>query len=121
TAGHCFHDVDRNRVSGPVPYPTMATIGRTIVSGTGGHDVSVVWVQQSPSTDIALGELASPVTDVTPLALSTRTPKVGEVLRITGGRRCSRVGRRPGRRAVRTRPGSCGYPRRPVPPRPSAP
>jgi len=84
TAGHCFHDVDRNRVSGPVPYPTMATIGRTIVSGTGGHDVSVVWVQQSPSTDIALGELASPVTDVTPLALSTRTPKVGEVLRITG-------------------------------------
>ena len=78
TAGHCFHDVDRNRVSGPVPYPTMATIGRTIVSGTGGHDVSVVWVQQSPSTDIALGELASPVTDVTALALSTRTPKVGD-------------------------------------------
>src|SRR5438045_1834552 len=36
TAGHCFHDVNRNRVSGPVPYPTMATVGRTTVSGTGG-------------------------------------------------------------------------------------
>ena len=84
TAGHCFHDVNRNRVSGPVPYPTLATDGRVTVSGTGGHDVQVVWVQQSPSTDIALAELATPVTDVTPLALSTRTPKVGDVLRITG-------------------------------------
>jgi secreted trypsin-like serine protease len=84
TAGHCFHDVDRNRVSGTVPYPTMATIGRTTVSGTGGHDIAVVWVQQSPSTDIALAELAQPVTDVTPVGLSTRKPTIGEVLRITG-------------------------------------
>jgi len=84
TAGHCFHDVNRVRVSGPVPYPTMATIGRVTVSGTGGHDIAVVWVQQSPSTDIALAELATPVTDVTPLGLSGRKPKVGDVLRITG-------------------------------------
>jgi hypothetical protein len=28
TAGHCFHDVNRNRVSGPVPYPTTATFTR---------------------------------------------------------------------------------------------
>lgn len=84
TAGHCFHDAPRNRVSGPVPYPTMATIGRVDYTGTGGHDIPVVWVQQSPSTDIALAELAEPVTDIEPLALATKKPKTGQVLRITG-------------------------------------
>src|SRR2546423_5629256 len=78
TAGHCFHDVDRNRVSGPVPYPTMATIGRTIVSGTGGADASGGWGKQSPSTDNPLRAPARPGTDVAPPALSTRTPQVGE-------------------------------------------
>ena len=27
TAGHCFHDVNRVRVSGPVPYATTAKLG----------------------------------------------------------------------------------------------
>jgi secreted trypsin-like serine protease len=84
TAGHCFHDVARNRVSGPVPYPTVATLGRVDYTGTGGHDVPVVWVQQSSRTDIALAKLAEPVQDIRPLALATKKPKVGQVLRITG-------------------------------------
>jgi len=84
TAGHCFHDVYRNPVSGVVPYTTTATVGRADVSSPTGHVVNVVWVQQSPTNDIALAELAAPVSDVTPLALSTKTPKVDEVLRITG-------------------------------------
>jgi secreted trypsin-like serine protease len=84
TAGHCFHDVYRNPVSGVVPYATTATVGRADVSGTTGHVVDVVWVQQSPTNDIALAELATPVTDVAPLALATKAPKVDQVLRITG-------------------------------------
>ena len=29
TTGHCFHDANRTRVSGKVPYPTTATLGLT--------------------------------------------------------------------------------------------
>jgi secreted trypsin-like serine protease len=84
TAGHCFHDVNRNPVSGPVPYATTATVGRADVSGTTGHVVDVVSVQQSSVNDIALARLATPVTDVPRLWLSPKPPAVGAVLRITG-------------------------------------
>ncbi len=84
TAGHCFHDAARNRVSGPVPYQTVATLGRVDYAGTGGHDINVVWVQQAANTDIAVAELATPVTDIRPLGLAEKKPKVGQVLRITG-------------------------------------
>jgi hypothetical protein len=84
TAGHCFHDVDRNRVSGPVPYPTTATVGTVDTTSGRGHTVKVVRVQQSPTTDIALAQLDSPIRDVKPIDISTKAPKVGQVLRITG-------------------------------------
>ncbi len=84
TAGHCFHDVNGRRVSGPVPYPTTATVGRTDLSGTAGHVVSVVEVQQAPRGDVALGKLASPISDVAPLPLSSAAPKSGAILRVTG-------------------------------------
>lgn len=84
TAGHCFHDVNRNPVSGPVPYATTATIGRTDDGDTGGHVVAVVEVVQSPSNDIALARLASPVYDVAPLDLGPVQPGVGQILRIAG-------------------------------------
>jgi secreted trypsin-like serine protease len=84
TAGHCFHDAARNRVGGPVPYPTTATIGRVEATGPGGHDIAVVEVRQSPANDIAIGKLAQPVTDIAPLAISRRAPVVGDVVRATG-------------------------------------
>ena len=85
TAGHCFHDVNRNRVSGPPQYgSTTATVGRTDLSESTGHVVNVVDVKQDPNTDIALAKLASPVTDVQPVALAQGAPAVGEVLRLTG-------------------------------------
>ena len=84
TAGHCFHDVNRNRVSGPVPYDTKATIGRTDDADTTGHVVAVVAAYQSPTNDIAVAQLADPVYDVAPLLLNTVAPQVGDVLRITG-------------------------------------
>jgi secreted trypsin-like serine protease len=84
TAGHCFHDVNGNRVSGPTPYATTATVGRTDLSSTSGHVVNVVDVRQAPRADVALGRLASPVTDITPLPLAAAAPKTGAILRLTG-------------------------------------
>jgi secreted trypsin-like serine protease len=84
TAGHCFHDVYRNPVSGPVPYRTTATLGVVDLADPGTEVVDVVWVQQSPSTDIAVAELARPVDDVPALALSEARPKRGEILRLAG-------------------------------------
>jgi secreted trypsin-like serine protease len=85
TAGHCFHDVDRNPVSGPVPYATTATLGRADLSTPTGHVVNVVSVVQAPGgRDVALAKLATPVRDILPLAVATSAPTVDEVLRITG-------------------------------------
>jgi secreted trypsin-like serine protease len=84
TAGHCFHDVSGNRVSGAVPYPTTATLGRVDLADSGGHVVDVVEVRQASRQDIALAKLASPVTDVAPLPVSTAAPKTGTIVRMTG-------------------------------------
>jgi secreted trypsin-like serine protease len=84
TAGHCFHDVNGNRVSGPTPYTTTATVGRTDLSSASGHVVGVIEVRQAPVGDVALGRLASPVTDITPLPLAAAAPKAGAILRLTG-------------------------------------
>ncbi len=84
TAGHCFHDVNRVPVSGPVPYDTRATIGRTDDADTNGHVIAVVEDYQSPVNDVALAKLASPVYDVAPLRLGSGSPAIGDVLRITG-------------------------------------
>src|SRR3954447_18401195 len=84
TAGHCFHDVNRKPVSGPVPYDTSATIGRTDDADTDGHVVAVVEDYQSPANDIAVARLASPVRDVRPLVPRASAPTEDEILRITG-------------------------------------
>jgi secreted trypsin-like serine protease len=84
TAGHCFHDVNRNPVSGPVPYATTATVGRTDDADTTGHVVDVVADFQSPTNDIAIARLVKPVRDIAPLLPDTAAPTVGEVLRMTG-------------------------------------
>ena len=86
TAGHCFHDVNRNPVSGPPQYgSTTATVGKTDLSDTGGHVVNVVDVKQAPGgLDVALAKLATPVTDVKTIPVSLATPTVGETLRLAG-------------------------------------
>ncbi|GAA0245778.1 trypsin-like serine protease [Cryptosporangium japonicum] len=84
TAGHCFHDVDGNLVSGPVPYDTVATLGRVHATGEGGVDVPVVEVAQSPVNDISLAKLERPVEGIEPVRLATSAPTAGEVLRLTG-------------------------------------
>lgn len=85
TAGHCFHDANKVRISGPPIYDlSTATVGRTELTQTRGHVVDIIDVRQSPSNDIALAKLATPVTDITPIGLRTSAPQVGAVLRIAG-------------------------------------
>jgi secreted trypsin-like serine protease len=83
TAGHCFHDVNRNRVSGAVPYPTTARLN-TVNVNQNAETRSVTWVQQSPSNDIALAKLSAPVIDVVPLALRTTRPSAGQLVAVAG-------------------------------------
>ena len=84
TAGHCFRDADGRRVSRPVAARTTATIGRTDLTSRNGHQAEVVSVHQSATADVALAELGTAVTDITPLAIGTEPPAVGAVLRLTG-------------------------------------
>jgi secreted trypsin-like serine protease len=84
TAGHCFHDIKGNRVSGPTPYPTTATVGRTDLAQTSGYVLDVTQVLQAPRVDVAIAKLASPINDVGVLPLSAAAPKAGAILRVTG-------------------------------------
>jgi secreted trypsin-like serine protease len=86
TAGHCFVDPQGRPVSGPVPYPTTATIGTNQVTAASGHRaiVAVTEVQQAPGTDIALGRLARPVGGIDPIALATTAPEPGALVRLVG-------------------------------------
>jgi secreted trypsin-like serine protease len=84
TAGHCFHDVSGRPVSGQVPYATTATVGRVDLADSNGHVVDVVEVRQAPREDVALAKLATPITDIAPLPVSTTAPRKGSILRMTG-------------------------------------
>jgi secreted trypsin-like serine protease len=84
TAGHCFRDAEDQRVSRTVARRTTATVGRTNLDDRGGHVVDVVAVQQSDSADVALAELASPVSDIAPLRVGDTPPTTGETVRLTG-------------------------------------
>jgi secreted trypsin-like serine protease len=85
TAGHCFHDVNRNPVSGPVPYSTVARFGKADDATPGGHRITVIEDYQSPTNDIAIAKLANPVYDVLPLLPRVwAAPVKGEILRIAG-------------------------------------
>lgn len=84
TAGHCFHDVNSVRTSGPVPYTTTAQVGRTDDADTTGYLLDVTEDYQAPSGDISIAKLSSPITDITPIALADAPPEVGDILRIAG-------------------------------------
>ena len=84
TAGHCFRTFDGVRVERPVADLTTATIGRTDLTGTAGHVVKIVAVRQSPTADVALAKLETPVTDIRPIRVGRTAPELGAVVRLTG-------------------------------------
>jgi secreted trypsin-like serine protease len=85
TAGHCFHDGNRNRISGVPAYAAVARLGTTNTADPAvGETRSVVWVEQSGSNDIAVARLDVPVDGITPVPLSRTKPVKGQVLAFAG-------------------------------------
>ena len=85
SAGHCFHDGARNRISGPVRYRVVATVGTADLTSGRGIDVDVVSVTQAPTGgDVALARLERPVAGVEPLAVSSTAPGIGDELHLVG-------------------------------------
>jgi V8-like Glu-specific endopeptidase len=84
TAGHCFRTFDGVRVDYPVADLTTATVGRTDLTGTGGHVIKIVAVRQSATTDVSLAKLETPIKDIQPLRVGTRPAAIDSVVRITG-------------------------------------
>jgi secreted trypsin-like serine protease len=77
TAGHCFRDATGKRVSRTVADHTTATLA--------GRTVEVIDAYQAPDNDdVALAELAAPVTGIAPIRLADTPPHVGDILRLTG-------------------------------------
>jgi secreted trypsin-like serine protease len=85
TAGHCFHDGDRNRISGPPAYDAVARLGTaSTADATAGETRKVTRVEQSGSTDIAVARLDAPVEGIAPVPLSRTKPAKGQVLAFAG-------------------------------------
>ncbi|MGH9059630.1 MAG: trypsin-like serine protease, partial [Acidimicrobiales bacterium] len=84
TAGHCFHDVAMVRTGGKPDFTMDVTIGKVTNTDPRGHVVQVVDVRQSPVNDLALARLSTPVTDIKPLSLPNRAPKVDDPLSFAG-------------------------------------
>jgi V8-like Glu-specific endopeptidase len=84
TAGHCFRTFDGVRVEYPVADLTTATVGRTDLTGTGGHVIKIVAVRQSATTDVSLAKLETPIRDIKPLRVGTQPAPIDSVVRITG-------------------------------------
>ncbi|MFD7668972.1 trypsin-like serine protease [Streptomyces sp. NPDC059788] len=87
TAAGCFADAPAQGFEVPAGKPTrktMATIGRTDLTTRTGQVREVVELVPRVDRDLTLARLDKPVTDITPVALGTTAPTVGEELRATG-------------------------------------
>ncbi|GEA87712.1 trypsin-like serine protease [Cellulomonas cellasea] len=85
TAKSCFAATPGAAVAQGAPTErTTATVGRTDLTSTAGHEVAVTLVVPHPDRDLVLVRLAAPVTDVAPVAVATTGPVPGEDLTVTG-------------------------------------
>ena len=85
TAGHCFHDGNRTRVSGAPRYTATVRLGTVDTTDpAAGVTRTVRWVEQSPKNDIAVARLDAPVDGIAPVTLRTTAPKRGQILSVAG-------------------------------------
>jgi secreted trypsin-like serine protease len=85
SAGHCFHDGDRNKINGAPHYQIIATVGTSNVASGLGVNVDVVEVHQAPNgADMAIAKLARPVHRVPTMNVAFSPPPAGKKLRIVG-------------------------------------
>ncbi|MGW4696119.1 trypsin-like serine protease [Kitasatospora cineracea] len=70
--------------AGPPKVATTATIGRTDLNATGGQQIKVVALAPHADRDLVMARLETPVTGITPIALSTTAPANGGALNTAG-------------------------------------
>ncbi|HKN55797.1 MAG TPA: trypsin-like serine protease [Amycolatopsis sp.] len=83
TARSCFADAGP-LPAGPPPKPTTVTVGRTVLTGTGGSVQQVAEIDPRDDRDVVLAKLPTPVTGVTPVPIAANAPAAGEVLHVAG-------------------------------------
>ncbi|MFW6690137.1 S1 family peptidase [Streptomyces sp. MAR4 CNX-425] len=87
TAASCFAEDPAAGLQVPAGKPglkTVATVGRTDLTTTGGQVREVVELVPHGDRDLLLARLARPVTTVSPVPLATTAPAAGEPLTVTG-------------------------------------
>jgi len=87
TAASCFAADPATSLAVPAGKPaqkTVATIGRTDLSGTDGAVREVVQIVPRTDRDVVLARLNKPVAGVTPAVMSAGTPVAGEQLTFAG-------------------------------------
>ncbi len=87
TAASCFAENPAQSVevrAGKPTWKTTATIGRTDLTTTAGQVREVVELVPRGGRDVVLARLATPVTNVAPIALATSAPTADEQLIATG-------------------------------------
>ncbi|WP_328868849.1 FG-GAP-like repeat-containing protein [Streptomyces sp. NBC_00287] len=87
TAASCFADDPQSGTAPAAGKPklkTVATIGRTTLSGTGGHVAEVTQIVPRAGRDLVFARLASPATAVTPVKLAATAPAAGDALTVLG-------------------------------------
>ncbi|OWA09079.1 hypothetical protein B9W62_15000 [Streptomyces sp. CS113] len=92
TAASCFA-ADPQSGTGPAAgkpaLKTVATIGRTDPTGTGGHVAEVTLIVPRAGRDLAFARLATPATGITPVKLAAGAPAAGDTLTVLGYGRTS--------------------------------
>ncbi|MFG1866529.1 S1 family peptidase [Micromonospora arborensis] len=83
TTTNCLTNGGQPVVAGPPTRPTTVTVGRTDLTSTDGHVVSVTSLVPHPSRNVVLAQLDRPAKGVTPIALGAAAT-VGEQLMAAG-------------------------------------
>ncbi|MFH8473362.1 FG-GAP-like repeat-containing protein [Streptomyces sp. NPDC018000] len=87
TASSCFAAAGQPAFPLPAGAPavkTMATIGRTDLTGTTGKVVEITELVSRTDRDLVMAKLAQPVTDIAPVVLAGSTPVADETLQAVG-------------------------------------
>ncbi|MFE3548269.1 S1 family peptidase [Streptomyces kronopolitis] len=87
TAARCFADRPDQSTKvepGAPKLQTVATIGRTDMSGEEGQTADIVELVPRADRDVVMARLAKPVTGITPVTVAAKAAAQGETLRVTG-------------------------------------
>ncbi|MFD9221432.1 FG-GAP-like repeat-containing protein [Streptomyces sp. NPDC060064] len=87
TAAACFANnpaTPTQIAAGKPAFKTTASIGRSSVTGTGGHVAEVAELVPSPSGDLVMARMATPATGITSLTVAASPADEGDTLQAIG-------------------------------------